>query len=208
MLGEINSYWFFSVRIKKSDSKWETFPLVAMFSHTHPRTLTHPSTIPHYPWVCHASVNSYHSVSTWSMQIRPLWSPVPAWVPILLGSVLLWPEPGAGLQHSTEKHTHITTGVIAFQPQGSTSATIAWQITPRHTKKRQGMRGGPGPRSSSNLCTVTSNASELLLFYSHWIWTKGREKERTVSMFGGGDGRKKETFRFFHLGDYDKWPGL
>lgn len=31
---------------------------------------------------------------------------------------------------------------------------------------------------------------------------KGRDgkKER--------DGRKKETFRFFHLVDYDKWPGL
>lgn len=186
MLGEINSYWFFSVRIKKSDSKWETFPLVTMFSHTHPHTFTQPSTIPHYPWVCHASVNSYHSVSTWSMQIRPLWSPVPAWVPILLGSVLLWLEPGAGLQHSTEKHTHITTGVIAFQPRGSTSATIAWQITPQHTKKRQGMRGaqvqGAPPISALLQATPAS------CFYSTptgFGQRGGRRRERCVCLVGG-----------------------
>lgn len=31
---------------------------------------------------------------------------------------------------------------------------------------------------------------------------KGRDWKRER------DGRKKETFRFFHLVDYDKWPGL
>lgn len=162
--------------------------------------------------------------------MRPLWSPVPAWMPILLGSGLLWPEPGAGLQHSThthtQKHTHSTPGVIAFQPQGLDFCHHSLTNHPATHKKASGPQRerGPVPSSSSNLCSVTSNASELLLPYSHWIWTKGRKedegkesgekkkKKREGRKGRDGkkerDGRKKETFRFFHLVDYDKWPGL
>lgn len=38
-----------------------------------------------------------------------------------------------------------------------------------------------------------------------------RKKERKPKGGDGKrkrDGRKKETFGFFHLVDYDKWPGL
>lgn len=37
------------------------------------------------------------------------------------------------------------------------------------------------------------------------------ERERSLKRRDGKrerDGRKKETFSFFHLPDYDKWPGL
>lgn len=81
------------------------------------------------------------------MQMRPLWSPAPASMPILLGSGLLCPEPEAGLQHSTHTHTHIhihkhthsTPGVIAFQPQGLDFCHRSLTNHPTtHKKKRQG----------------------------------------------------------------------
>lgn len=82
------------------------------------------------------------------MEMRPLWSPVPAWMPILLGSGLLWPEPGAGLQHSTHTHTHIhtqhswghslsTSGARLLPPQPDKS--------PRNTQKK---RQGPSVRGA------------------------------------------------------------
>lgn len=65
----------------------------------------------------------------------------------------------------------------------------------------------------SALLPVTT--SKLLLLYSHWIYKRrGREDEgkdggkKVKDGKSDGDGWKKETFGFFHLEDYDKWPGL
>ena len=162
------------------------------------------------------------------MQMRPLWSPVPAWMPILLGSGLLWPEPGAGLQHTThthtQKHTHSTPGVIAFQPQGLDFCHYSLTNHPTtHKKKRQGpsVRGArfqaARPISALLQATPASCYYPTPTGFGQRGGKKmrgrkvGRKKKRRPKGRDGKrerDGWKKETFRFFHLLDCDKWPGL
>lgn len=145
------------------------------------------------------------------MQMRSLWSPVLVRTPILLGSGLLWSEPWAGLQHSWYTHTQTyaqhswghslsTSGARLLPPQPDKSP----QDTNTHTKK------APGPQHErghfSNLHTVTSNVRELLLLYSHWIWTKGRKEEemwRKKRGQNGGMRKEKEMGgRKGHLGPF------
>lgn len=96
------------------------------------------------------------------MQMRPLWSPVPAWMPILLSSGLLWPEPGAGLQHSTHTHTQkprtqhswghslSTSGARLLPPQPDKSPRDTQKKAPGPQRER-----GPIPSSSSTLLQAT-----------------------------------------------------
>lgn len=114
--------------------------------------------------------------------MRPLWSPVLVRTPILLGSGLLWPALRAGLQCSLNTHTQ----TYAQHSWGHSLSTSGARLLPPQPDKspRATQKKAPGPQQErgcfSNLHTVTSNVSEPLLLYSHWIWTKERKEEEEM----------------------------
>lgn len=115
------------------------------------------------------------------MQMRSLWSPVLVRTPILLGSGLLWPEPWAGLQHSLYTHTRTYTQHSWGHSLSTSGARLLPPQPDKSPRDTNTQKKAPGPQHErghfSNLRTVTSNVRELLLLYSHWIWTKGRKEE-------------------------------
>lgn len=152
--------------------------------------------------------------------MRSLWSPVLVRTPILLGSGLLWPEPWAGLQHSLYTHTQTyaqhswghslsTSGARLLPPQPDKSP----RDTNTHKKKHRGpnMRGGTSPISA----LLQAMSESCYCFTPTGFGQKGGKKKRCGKngpkwrdAKRERDGRKKGTFRSFHTGDYDKWPGL
>lgn len=192
-----------------------------LLTHTHTlrNTLAHaeagPSTIPHYHWVYHAPVSSYHSVSTWSMQMRPLWSPVPAWMPILPSSSHNRPERGAGLQHShAHKHTQhswghslSTSGARLLPPQSDKSPSDTQKK--RRDPSVKGARFQVAPPISALLRATTANCyypAPTGFGQRGGKKMRGRRVEKKRESQKAEMGREKEMGgRKRHLGSFIWW---
>lgn len=121
-----------------------------IFSQTekHTKTECRPSTTLLY-WVCHAPVTFYYAVFYLKYADDSFVFFCPSLDAHSLGlrSIIVRAHGGTRVlcAYTYTQTGRSTPGVIAFQPQGSTSATAAWQITPRHTKKT---RQGPSVRGA------------------------------------------------------------
>lgn len=139
-----------------------------------------------------------------------------------LRSIMAWTQGGSpALYEYTHTNIHSTPGVIAFQPQGLDFCHHS--LTNHPVTHKKSARAPAWGRPTSN------ELLQSLHCYKHCQWAAitllpldfgqrgGKENRRRGEKRGGQkvrdgkrerDGRKKETFRFFHLVDYDKWPGL
>ena len=109
-----------------------------------------------------------------------------------LRSIMAWARGGSSAHHAythTKTHAQHSWG-HSLSTSGARLLPLQPDKSPHDTQKKAPgpqRERGPVPSSSSNLCSVTSNASELLLPYSHWIWTKGRKEDE-----GKESGEKKK----------------
>lgn len=100
--------------------------------------------------------------------MRPLWSPVPAGSPILLGSGLLWLDPGADLQHYRHTHTHTHTPHTVTKQHHASKAEVRqrtqspgvwYQMVTKH-----GERFGTSVMDGASLLLVYTRRFEQLHF--------------------------------------------
>lgn len=142
--------------------------------------------------------------------MRPLWSPVLVWTPILLGSGLLWPEPWAGLQHSLYTHTQTyaqhswghslsTSGARLLPPQPDKSP----RDTNTHKKKAPGPQHEKGALLQSPHCYKQCQRAAIALLPLDL--DKREERRRDVEKTGQNGGMRKEKEmggRKGHLGPF------
>lgn len=116
--------------------------------------------------------------------MRPLWSSVPAWTPILLGSGLLWLEPGAGLLQFTHTHTNLYIKTHTEHSWGhslSTSQTRLLPLQPDKSpcdtqKKRQGLSMRGAQFQAAPPISVLLQATPASFYYATPTGQRGRMK--------------------------------
>lgn len=185
MLGKISSYWFFPRHCWDAWRRKANFPTgLHVFTPTCPWRLT-PSPCP----------TSIELVTPLSVPITVCLPEVCRWG--FCGHPFFWAQVYYGLSPGRVSstpctHTHTRTHTYTAHAQhswGHSLSTLGARLlppqpdkSPRHTNTHTHKATGPLHERGHffHLSTVTSNVSELLLLYSHWIWTKRRKEEEEM----------------------------
>ena len=223
---------------RKSGGKWETFPSFATSQHSHSHTHTHSGAQSHrasplrrtpLPLSLSRPCQFLSQCVYLKYADEAFVVPCPSLDAHSFGlrSIMAWARGGSSAHHAythTKTHAQHSWG-HSLSTSGARLLPLQPDKSPRDTQKK---RQGPSVRGArvqaARPISALLQATPASCYYPTPTGfgqrggkkmrgrkvgrrkKKGRPKKRDGKR--ERDGWKKETFRFFHLLDFDKWPGL